>query len=131
MSCVHVCMRVYCTCVCVRACVRVCVCVHACVCVSMYCLWMSLHAHLPCLLKVEGCNPIVSLYVTMSFVVMCVLCVCACVCMHLYMCVHVCTYMCVYIAIDQVHLWPSLIPAVHIPLSQCMHCDPLYILTIL
>ena len=39
---------------------------------------LDVFVHLPCLLKVEGCNPIVSLYVTMSYVVTCT-----------HMCVHV------------------------------------------
>ena len=39
-------------------------------------------------------------------------------CVSLSVCM--CTWTCVYIVIDQLQLWPSLMPAMHIPLSQCM-----------
>ena len=68
---------------------------------------LDVFVHLPCLLKVKVCNPIVSLCVTMSYVVMCAcvcvrlcvrVCMCACVCACVWACVHVyctCVYMCV------------------------------------
>ena len=67
-------------------------------------LSLDVFIHLPCLIKVEGCNPIVSLYVTVSHVVMRVcVCVCACVCMCVCMCVcvracaRVCVHVCVHV----------------------------------
>ena len=64
---------------------------------SMYCLWMSLLTFLVSS-KLQGVK-IVSLYVTMSYVVMCVhVCVCTvqvCACVRVYMCAYVYT----------VHVW--------------------------
>ena len=69
-----------------------CTLIHTCPCTASGCLCSPF-----CLLKVEGCNPIVSLCVTVSYVVCaCVrarVCVCVYVCVHVRACVRV--YMCV------------------------------------
>ena len=79
-----------------------CTLIHTCPCTASGCLCSPF-----CLLKVEGCNPIVSLCVTVSYVV------CACVCAHTR--ARVCVCVCVHVrACVRVYMWVCLLLALHV-----------------